>query len=368
MNRKRMVWMALGIGIGAGLFLLFAIQRATIPTEPTQEAQSARIEAIFADAKATDEYELAVTLLDDIIAQHPTLSIAYAYRGRAYVQLDKLDLAQADAQTALELDPENAIAYFVLARILSETNNGQNTSRDAAAIIAHYTEAIRLNPNFADAYYNRGLMYDYYVDDDLALVDYTDVIRIQPDYALAHYRTGVIYDTRGESDLALAAYTEAIRYHPHNFRFYQYRGVIYQSQGDYALALADYNQALAIEAPNPWVNYQRGLVYDLLGETDLANADFAEMLIYVPEFGHLRLTWGNNHLEDAEYAEAIAEFSAAIRVLPDFADAYLARARVYVYQNQISDAETDLAMFIRLGGVLSDEDKLFFEDNGVALP
>lgn len=361
MKRKRMVWMALGIGIGAGLFLFFAIQQAT------QEAQSARIESIFADAKATDEYELAISQLDDIIAQHPTLSIAYAYRGRAYVQLDKLDLAQADAQTALELDPENAVAYFVLARILSETNNGQNTSRDADAIIAHYTEAIRHNPNFADAYYNRGLIYDYYVDDDLALADYAEALRIQPDYALAHYRSGVIYDTRGEFELALVAYTEAIQDNPHNFRFYHYRGVIYQSQGDYALALADYTQALAIESPNPWINYQRGLVYDLLGETDLANADFAEMLIYVPEFGYLRLTWGNNHLEDADYAEAVAEFSAAIRVLPDFADAYLARARVYVYLGQISDAETDLAMFINLGGVLSDEDKLFFEEKGVRL-
>lgn len=366
MKRKRMVWMALGIG--AGLFLFFAIQRATIPTEPTQDAQSARIEAIFADAKATDDYQSAITLLDDIIAEYPMDSMAYAYRGRAYVQLDELDLAQADAQTALELDPENAVAHFVLARLLSETNNGQNTSRDADAIIAHYTEAIRLNPNFADAYYNRGLIYDYYVDDDLALADYAEALRIQPDYALAHYRRGVIYDTRGESDLALVAYTEAIRYHPHNFRFYHYRGVIYQAQGDYALALADYTQALAIEAPNPWINYQRGLVYDLLGETDLANADFAEMLIYVPEFGHLRLTWGNNHLEDGEYAEAIAEFSAAIRVLPDFADAYLARARVYVYLGQISDAQADLAMFMNLGGVLSDDDITFFEDNGVTLP
>ena len=49
--------------------------------------------------------------------------------------------------------------------------------------IADYTQAIRLNPNYALAYYNRGNVYYRKGDYDRAIADYEAVLRINPNDA-----------------------------------------------------------------------------------------------------------------------------------------------------------------------------------------
>ena len=51
--------------------------------------------------------------------------------------------------------------------------------------IADYSEAIRLQPDYAFAFNNRGVAHKAKGDYDGALQDYNEAIRLQPDYALA---------------------------------------------------------------------------------------------------------------------------------------------------------------------------------------
>jgi len=46
-----------------------------------------------------------------------------------------------------------------------------------------YTEAIRLKPDFAIAFHNRGLARRAKSDVESALQDYNEAIRLKPDYA-----------------------------------------------------------------------------------------------------------------------------------------------------------------------------------------
>ena len=52
--------------------------------------------------------------------------------------------------------------------------------------IADYTEAIRLNPKYAEAYYNRGVAYEDKGEHDKAIADFTEAIRLDPKYAKAY--------------------------------------------------------------------------------------------------------------------------------------------------------------------------------------
>jgi tetratricopeptide (TPR) repeat protein len=49
--------------------------------------------------------------------------------------------------------------------------------------IADYTQAIRISPGFAQAYYNRGLSYAETGDVDKARADWEQVLRINPVHA-----------------------------------------------------------------------------------------------------------------------------------------------------------------------------------------
>jgi tetratricopeptide (TPR) repeat protein len=115
---------------------------------------------------------------------------------------------------------------------------------DWATAIACFTEAIRLNPGFADAYIHQGLAYIHLEEYDKAISDYTAAIRIDPDDALAYNNRGFIYRRiLGQYDQAISDYTAAIRIDPDFALAYNGRGVAYQELGDQVKADADFAKA-----------------------------------------------------------------------------------------------------------------------------
>ena len=66
-----------------------------------------------------------------------------------------------------------------------------------------YNQAIRLQPDLAKAYYNRGIAKGALKQYKDAIADYNEAIRLQPDYAEA-------YSNRGAAKAELEQYQEAI--------------------------------------------------------------------------------------------------------------------------------------------------------------
>jgi tetratricopeptide (TPR) repeat protein len=97
-------------------------------------------------------------------------------------------------------------------------------NHDYNSAIAEFTQAIRLNPNYAEAYFNRGEAYRYRYalryfsgnDCDLAIADYTQAIRLIPSYAEAYYRRGDAYSEKGDDNQAIADYEVALRINPNH--------------------------------------------------------------------------------------------------------------------------------------------------------
>ena len=56
--------------------------------------------------------------------------------------------------------------------------------------IADFTEAIRLNPQFAWAYWGRGHVYEVNRDFDKAIADFTESIRLDPRQCRSLYWAG----------------------------------------------------------------------------------------------------------------------------------------------------------------------------------
>ncbi|MGO9486752.1 MAG: tetratricopeptide repeat protein, partial [Rhodomicrobium sp.] len=115
--------------------------------------------------------------------------------------------------------------------------------------IADYDQAISLNPQYATAYYSRGLAYYNKGDYDRAIADYDQAIRLDPKYALAYNNRGFVYNITGDYDRAIADYDQAIRLDSKYVFAYNNRGNAYVSKGEYNRAIADFDHALAID-PN----------------------------------------------------------------------------------------------------------------------
>ncbi|HIA19543.1 MAG TPA: tetratricopeptide repeat protein, partial [Planctomycetaceae bacterium] len=144
--------------------------------------------------------------------------------------------------------------------------------------IAQYNEAIRIDPDDADAYNNRGIAYINMGEVSRAIADYNEAIRINPDYALAYYNRGHAYGEKKEYDKAIADYSDAIRINPDYAAAYNNRGSAYYKVGDVDKAIADYTEAIRINPDYAAAYVNRGIAYRNVGKVSRSIADYTKAI------------------------------------------------------------------------------------------
>jgi tetratricopeptide (TPR) repeat protein len=75
--------------------------------------------------------------------------------------------------------------------------------------ITDFGQAIRLDPNYPDAYNNRGLAYAGKGQNDLAVADFDQAIRLDANYAIAIYNRGLAAQNLGRTAEAAAFFARA---------------------------------------------------------------------------------------------------------------------------------------------------------------
>jgi tetratricopeptide (TPR) repeat protein len=194
--------------------------------------------------------------------------------------------------------------------------------------IRFYTEAIRLKPDYADAYNNRGLVRIDKGDVEGALGDYTEAIRLKPEYALAYNNRGTVHKTKGDVEGALRDYEEAIRLEPDFALAYNNRGTARKAKGDVEGALRDYEEAIRLKPDYALAYIGRGTARQAKGDVEGALRDCDE----------------------------------AIRLKPDYPLVYYNRAVLKGDRSEYRDAITDFQKYLDLGGGERDGDRAEVEE------
>ena len=177
----------------------------------------------------------------------------YYNRGLVYQNQKKWDLAVADYNKAIQINPEYAQAY-------NNRGNLYYYQKKWDLAVADYNKAIQINPEVAQAYNNRGLLYKNQKQWDLALADYNKAIQINPSLAQAYYNRANIYSDQKKWDLALTDYNKAIQINSEDASAYLNRGVLYSKQKKWDSAVADYNKAIQINPSLAKAYVGRGIV------------------------------------------------------------------------------------------------------------
>jgi len=210
--------------------------------------------------------------------------------------------------------------------------------------LASFNEAIRLDPNMAAAYFNRGLIF----------MRKTGVM-----YALTYYieKSPAGYN-EADIEKALTDFNEAIRLDTNGDFVYFCRAEIYGNKRDYAKAIADMTQAFRL-SPRPPLVYGEylALMYQSIGNRAKEIEELTQIIrsfdsrIDDPLLTRYSVYRGEAYMALKDYDKAIDDFSHVIKLNPDFGRAYSGRSRAYILKREYDKAISDLNHFIRLNPV-----------------
>ena len=159
-----------------------------------------------------------------------------------------------------------------------------NKTGDLDRAIASFSEAIRLDPKYSEAFWHRGAVYAKKGDNNRAIGDYDEAIRLNPMAGYAFVSRGTAYAGKGDYDHAIADYSEAIRVNAKNASALNNRGIAYDGKGDYDHAIADYSEAIRVDPKNAIAFNNRGISYGNKSDPDRAIADYSEAIRLDPNY------------------------------------------------------------------------------------
>ncbi|HEY0080632.1 MAG TPA: tetratricopeptide repeat protein [Pyrinomonadaceae bacterium] len=125
-------------------------------------------------------------------------------------------------------------------------------NRDAEAVAA-FKEAVRLDPNFAEAHYRLGLAYNALEQKDeakkayeAAVKAYKKLLQSKPKDAEAHYNLGLVYGKLFKPEEAVKELKQAARLNEDDYNMHYELGLAYTKLAQYKEAVSAFNRALEI--------------------------------------------------------------------------------------------------------------------------
>jgi tetratricopeptide (TPR) repeat protein len=210
------------------------------------------------------------------------------------------------------------------------------------------TQAIRLDPHYADAFGMRGEVYEDKGDKDAAVQDFTQALNLNPKDKIAYDDRCRVFHQKGQDDQAIQDCDQALKINPDSADTYHNRAAAYESKGEYDRAIQDYTQAIKLRASNAISYFGRANTYFRKGDYDRAIQDYNASLNLDPNFADAYYGRGIAYHKKHEYDRAILDYDHALKLKPDLALAYNTRGIAYEDKGRYLEALHDFEELLKL--------------------
>ncbi len=207
----------------------------------------------------------------------------------------------------------------------------------------HYDKAIELNPQFSEAYYNRGNARRASGDHQGAITDYDKAIELNPQFSGAYYNRGNARRASGDHQGAIADYGKAIELNPQDAEAYNNRGNARRASGDHQGAITDYDKAIELNPQDTKAYNNRGNARRASGDHQGAITDYDEAIKINPQDAEAYYNRGNAKQISGDHQGAITDYDEAIKINPQDAEAYYNRGNAKKASGNEAGAHKDFA-------------------------
>lgn len=192
--------------------------------------------------------------------------------------------------------------------------------------LRRYEWVLKLEPQHAQAWLNRGASLGSLAQWEAAIESYTHALALDASLALAWFNRGVAFHTQGHFEAAIKDYKAALELSPSQASWAYNLADAWRALGALERALAAYDQALSIHAnyAHAWCN--RGVVLRSLGRFEAAIESFDHSINADPSYAEAYSNRGLALRDLQRIEDALRSFSRAIAIRPDYANAHLNQA------------------------------------------
>jgi tetratricopeptide (TPR) repeat protein len=251
---------------------------------------------------------------------------------------------------ALELDPNNAVAYYQRGLLYAHLGR----PGEAAADYARAIERDPKGPAAAQARRGRAAAYQAARQYEKALADCDELLKADPRSAWEYLRRAGVYAEAGRPGEAAADYARAIERDPKGPAAAQARrgrAAMYQGARQYEKALADYDEWLKAEPKSAEAHLGRAGLYAELRRHGEAAADYARAIEVDPKgpaAAQARRGRAAAYQAARQYERALADCEEWLKADPRSAEAYYQRGLVYAQMGRHGEAAADFSRVIEL--------------------
>lgn len=225
---------------------------------------------------------------DRILSKNPRNAKAYLYQGLAFYGLNNIDQAIERYSKAIKIDSEYALAYYNRAQAYFYLKN-------YTLALENYDLAIRAkgdlgskgNKRLADVYANRGDVLGHLGRFSEALSSADRALEIDSQHGFAWYIRSMALGYLGRNQEALKAVDTAIQFANYAYVWHHRGDVMYQLKR-YAEAISSYEKAIQLDPQYARSMYSQGLVLAELGRDREALTAYNNALELYPDWNEVK--------------------------------------------------------------------------------
>jgi tetratricopeptide (TPR) repeat protein len=291
-------------------------------------------------------YHSDVTILTDTVAKRPGNAFARNNYGNVMLWAGRPEEALAHYEEAIRLEPKYATDFYYNA------GNALAQLGRLPEAIARYEQALRAKPNTPDAQTALGIALEDAGRGDEAVVHYEQALRLDSKYTDAHDRLGVALMKAGRLPDAIAHFEQALRINPALSDVHNNLGNALRATGRLPEALAHYAEALRLRPEFAAAHHNLANALRDADRLPEALGHYEQAVRLNSTSPEIQNNFGIALLMSERTPDAIAHFERALQLNPNLAQVHLNLAMALESIGRRAEASAHYESARRLGAAV----------------
>ena len=223
-------------------------------------------------------------------------------------------------------DPDYAVAGAA-----EDAKNYPELLKSAKVLADRYPNSALVQYILGEAYAKLGFFPD-------AATAFHEAIKLKPDYIDAWYNLGWAYTQAGKLPEAAGVFQQLLRLSPRDPQVWDKLGDVYVGQGHQADAVGAFEKAVELKPDYADAHFKLGAAYASQGQYPEAINAFRLALKYKPDLPDAWFNLGVVSEQQGEHNEAVLFFTQTLKQKPNYAEAWGGLVRAYLQLHQTDKA------------------------------